>query len=288
MFLGGDAKMLLKRGYKMKTEVLELRFGGSNDIDLETLSESLSCIVTVLSKIADKSLQENDFCKFKVKAIEKGSFVITIEQIVEIAAVLFPYMPPILESLSSIMELRKTLGGQNPEKIERNGDTYKIIAKGGSLVNIDAGTYNIYVNDPIVEKSLANVSKIISDDNDRSDFSIETKSERGEKRLSMNHDDLLRTSKALDVESFNEDVEEQYISADLIVKKPDLIGDSKWQFVFVDRIIYAEVKDEIFLEKVRNKEISFPLISKLRVNMIVKISNGKALNYTIVKVEKYE
>lgn len=53
----------------MKTEVLKLKFKGSNDIDLTTLSDSLSYIVDTLSKIADNTLNENDFCKFKVKAM---------------------------------------------------------------------------------------------------------------------------------------------------------------------------------------------------------------------------
>lgn len=71
--------MLIKRGYVMKKETLTLRFKGENDIDIETLSKSLDCVVAVLGKIADSSLNENDFCKFKVKSIEKGSFIIMIE-----------------------------------------------------------------------------------------------------------------------------------------------------------------------------------------------------------------
>lgn len=55
--------MLIKRGYVMKKETLTLRFKGENDIDIETLSKSLDCVVAVLGKIADSSLTENDFCK---------------------------------------------------------------------------------------------------------------------------------------------------------------------------------------------------------------------------------
>lgn len=272
----------------MKKEVLELKFEGPNDIDLDTLSQSLNCLVTTLSKIADNTLRENDFCKFKVKTIEKGSFVITIEQIYDIAAALFPYMPSILESFTSIIELRKVLGGRNPEKIEKRGSENIIFATGGSSVKVDSRTYNIYTTEPVIEKSLANCSKVISEDDERAGFSIETKSNQGNRSIEMNHDDLVRTSKILDVESFSDDIEEQHISGTLIVKKPDLLGDSKWQFKFVDRNIYAEVKDEEFLEKVRNKEINFPLVSKLNVDMIVRIANGKVLNYIVLKVNSYE
>lgn len=280
--------VLIKRGYKMKTEVLELKFEGPNDIELDTLSQSLNYLVTAISKIADKSLREDDYCKFRVKNIEKGSFVITIEQIFDIASALFPYMPSILESLASIIELRKILGGKNPEKIEKLGSENTVIATGGASINIDSRTYNIYTTEPAIEKSLANCSKVISDDSERVGFSIKTKSDRGSRNITMDHDDLLRTSKILDVESFNDDVEEQQTSCTLIVRKPDLLGDSKWQFRFVDRNIYAEVKDEDFLEKVRNKEINFPLVSKLNVDMIIRMANGNVLNYIVEKVKSYE
>ena len=272
----------------MKTEVLELKFEGPNDIELDTLSQSLNYLVTAISKIADKSLREDDYCKFRVKNIEKGSFVITIEQIFDIASALFPYMPSILESLASIIELRKILGGKNPEKIEKLGSENTVIATGGASINIDSRTYNIYTTEPAIEKSLANCSKVISDDSERVGFSIKTKSDRGSRNITMDHDDLLRTSKILDVESFNDDVEEQQTSCTLIVRKPDLLGDSKWQFRFVDRNIYAEVKDEDFLEKVRNKEINFPLVSKLNVDMIIRMANGNVLNYIVEKVKSYE
>ena len=50
--------MLIKRGYVMKKETLTLRFKGENDIDIETLSKSLDCVVAVLGKIADSSLNK--------------------------------------------------------------------------------------------------------------------------------------------------------------------------------------------------------------------------------------
>lgn len=158
----------------MKTEVLKLKFKGSNDIDLTTLSDSLSYIVDVLSKIADNTLNENDFCKFKVKNIEKGSFVIDIEQIIETSAALFPYMPSIIESFNNIMELRKVLGGQLPEKVVHNGDSVEIHAKDNSQITINNYVYGTYKNNPSIENNLSNLSKIISDDKERTGLCIES------------------------------------------------------------------------------------------------------------------
>lgn len=179
--------MLIKRGYVMKKETLTLRFKGENDIDIETLSKSLDCVVAVLGKIADSSISENDFCKFKVKNIEKGSFMITIEQIVE-----------------------------------------------------------------------------------------------------MDKEDLMRTRNPIDVESLNGDITEQEATGVLTVRKPDLLGNSKWQFKFLGKTINADIEDENFLKKVKEKEISFPLVSKLNAKMRVRLKNGDPISYTVIEVKSYE
>lgn len=156
----------------MKKETLTLRFKGENDIDIETLSKSLDCVVAVLGKIADSSLSENDFCKFKVKNIEKGSFMITIEQIVEMATVLFPLMPPILESFNSIVELKKNLGGQMPAEVIHEGNNTIVKSCIGNVTYIDNRTYNLYTRDSSIEKCLSELSRTISEDGERTGFSI--------------------------------------------------------------------------------------------------------------------
>ena len=166
--------MLIKRGYVMKKETLTLRFKGENDIDIETLSKSLDCIVAVLSKIADSSINENDFCKFKVKTVE------------------------------------------------------------------------------------------------------------------MDKEDLMRTRNPIDVESLNGDITEEEATGVLTVRKPDLLGNSKWQFKFLGKTISADIEDENFLKKVKEKEISFPLVSKLNAKMLVRLKNGDPISYTVIEVKSYE
>ena len=268
--------MLIKRGYVMKKETLTLRFKGENDIDIETLSKSLDCVVAVLGKIADSSLNENDFCKFKVKNIEKGSFMITIEQIVEMATVLFPLMPPILESFNSIVELKKNLGGQMPAEVIHEGNNTIVKSCVGNVTYIDNRTYNLYTRDSSIEKCLSELSKTISEDGERTGFSIAVK------------EDLIRTRNPIDVESLNGDITEEEATGVLTVRKPDLLGNSKWQFKFLGKTINADIEDENFLQKVKEKEISFPLVSKLNAKMRVKSKNGEPISYTVIEVKSYE
>ena len=83
-------KSKFKGDFIMISEKLIMRFGGENDIDLETLSVSLNATVDTLKNLSNNLISENDFCKFKVLNIQKGSFVINIEQIMEIAPTIMP------------------------------------------------------------------------------------------------------------------------------------------------------------------------------------------------------
>lgn len=280
--------MLIKRGYVMKKETLTLRFKGENDIDIETLSKSLDCVVAVLGKIADSSLNENDFCKFKVKNIEKGSFMITIEQIVEMATVLFPLMPPILESFNSIVELKKNLGGQMPAEVIHEGNNTIVKSCVGNVTYIDNRTYNLYTRDSSIEKCLSELSRTISEDGERTGFSIAVTDDKTVKTVEMDKEDLMRTRNPIDVESLNGDITEQEATGVLTVRKPDLLGNSKWQFKFLGKTINADIEDEDFLKKVKEKEISFPLVSKLNAKMRVRLKNGDPISYTVIEVKSYE
>lgn len=272
----------------MKKETLTLRFKGENDIDIETLSKSLDCVVAVLGKIANSSLNENDFCKFKVKNIEKGSFMITIEQIVEMATVLFPLMPPILESFNSIVELKKNLGGQMPAEVIHEGNNTIVKSCVGNVTYIDNRTYNLYTRDSSIEKCLSELSRTISEDGERTGFSIAVTEDKTVKTVEMDKEDLMRTRNPIDVESLNGDITEQEATGVLTVRKPDLLGNSKWQFKFLGKTINADIEDENFLKKVKEKEISFPLVSKLHAKMRVRLKNGDPISYTVIEVKSYE
>lgn len=277
-------KMLIRRGYKMNKDSLRLVFEGDNDIDLKTLSVSLNSTVDVLTKLADYLLGENDYCKFKITNVEKGSFIIDISQIFEMAPTLFTYGPSVLEGFNNIIELRKTLKGQSPKEIKRNSDnTVNLIAQDGATINVYGSVFDVYTKDSSIEKSCANMAEAVSKDSGRKgiEFSF------NDKKTTMNEEETKLCSKVLDVESFNENIKEQIMTCDLIVKMPDLLGGSKWQFRFLDKIIKADIKDNVFLSKVKNKELGFPIVSTLHVKMRVRYQDDKVISYTILEVLSY-
>ena len=71
----------------MNTESMKIRIGGDNDIDLETLTNTLSSTIEALKLISDDVLDDKDYCKFVVKNVERGSFVLDIQTVSAIGTI---------------------------------------------------------------------------------------------------------------------------------------------------------------------------------------------------------
>lgn len=276
---------MIKRGNLfMNVEKLSLRFGGENDIDLETLSISLSATVNVLNKISDNIIGENDFCKFKVENIKKGSFVIIISQLMELAPTILPQVPTVLSSLKTILELRKMLNGKPPKEVIKRDGEITLINFNGNTFNIDELTFNVYTTNDTIEKNLAKVSKTVAHDNSRTCLSYEFETEDFLDKVEMNKEELHTLSVPQDVSKFNECIEENIVITNLMVRSPDLLGDNKWCFKYNEKYIYADIKDECFMENVRNGSITFVAGTKIKVELLVRFKGIKVLSYEILKV----
>ena len=85
------------------------------------------------------------------------------------------------------------------------------------------------------------------------------------------------------------DTQEQIIKeCRLIIKKPDLIGLSKWGFVY-NKQIEAHIEDEVFLKQVRSGDVNITGGSKLICDMLIQTKlddmlNVLGTNYIIKKV----
>lgn len=74
----------------------------------------------------------------------------------------------------------------------------------------------------------------------------------------------------------------------LIIKKPDLIGNSKWELI-LDKKIEAKISDAEFLSKIKNREIQFSSGDKLICELQILTSLDDEYNvlkseYIVLKV----
>lgn len=116
---------------------------------------------------------------------------------------------------------------------------------------------------------------------------LKEKGDKG-KYVSINKEEYENmTSKVVDENSVAQTIIHGPINANLLLKKPDLLGNSKWEFMFLGKSIRAEIKDIEWLKKVHAGEIT-GFGSKVTIPVRIMIQYDVDVNYdTIPNTHKY-
>jgi hypothetical protein len=130
----------------------KLKFDGQlHQIDANVLINSLIHTTAIIQEV-NRYLDTGKKIEIKVKALEKGSFLVHIELLesaldsikslftkenAELAAV-------IVTILVGLIEIKKFLKGKKPKSIESKEERTKIINERGDILIIENATFNIY------------------------------------------------------------------------------------------------------------------------------------------------
>ena len=254
-------------------ETMTIKFEGSSDIDLETLSDVLKSTVNSLKIVADRTLNENQYCKFKLKDVRKGSIILDIASVViSNYGSILPQVPTIISTFNNILNIKKHLRGNDPKSVE------KINAKNISIENIQGNkqtfhidSVNIYGSTEGLEKELSKIFKAIDKDAERKGISfLSANNEKINEQIDFSNVDLSACSKGVDVSKLTMNSEESFNDVVLRVVKADFYGNSKWTFFLNNQRIEADIQDEVFLDKVHHNEILFDGDTKLKVSLKIK------------------
>ncbi|MDY6281850.1 MAG: hypothetical protein SPL40_02150 [Erysipelotrichaceae bacterium] len=238
----------------MASEEMKIEIGGSNDVELSTLSKVLSNTTASLEIIAKKSLDENTCCRFIVRNIERGSFVVDIVQILTIGNQLLPQVSSIIGTFKDILEIRKVLKGEKPRAIEKDKNGFvSIVGKGGQTV-VNLFTFNVYSENADLEKCYAAAVDAVRRDGSRTGFAYKF----DDSTIEIEKQDFESMSKPVDTQSLKDNVK-NVVTNRIKVKvfRPDFREMHKWGIELIGKAETAEITDEDFLKKVQDSEISF-------------------------------
>ncbi len=265
---GCDKMFLNLRGINMQTEIMSLKFGGENDISLNTLSAALSETVKTLESIAKEVVAEDDFCKFKVKNIQRGSFEIVIQSIIDNVPVLMQVAPTVLEALGVIIELRKFLNGKEPQEITYADEGVVVKNQTGNTYVANTMIFNTYTSEPKIEESIAKTFETAEKDGDRTDIEYKITDINGvNKSINVEAKDFKKMAIKQDVQSFSNRMEEETNETIVRVMKPDLEGSTQWSVSLQDRKINVSMYDETFTKRIKTEKIPFYYGTKMKVLM---------------------
>lgn len=279
----------------MEKESLKIRFNGADEINLETLTSSLHSTLDCLRIVADDILTKEDSCKFVVKNVEKGSFIIDIDVLKEIATTFIPVISTVAGTVLTIFKIRQHLKGKKPKEVKKDNDNQTTIVNvDGKNQTINTNVFNVYTSNPEIERKLAQLSDVIAKDDKRTSLVLEENDDNGKtiERVSYTQEEVASTTTPVDMSEYAQDIEESVNDIWLKIKKLYLQGNAKWDF-YTDigsQTICAVIEDNEFLEKIHNNAIYVVAETRLfvKLKVIRKIDKqGKQLDrkqYFITKV----
>ncbi|MDU1412686.1 MAG: hypothetical protein E6929_07720 [Clostridium sp.] len=249
-----------------------ISYGGNNDIDAMSLINSLNGTIELINYIVKESNPDAEL-KINILGTQKGSFIIALETfIASVPSILtidnINMAKASIEMFVNILSLKKHLKGSKPKEIEKHGEFVSIINKENEKVNITNNVFNIYGKDG--DKLLSKIFNSTLSDRDK--ISI---IEDGKEKFTVERQEFSNMSKPIEINK-PEETEELYkstIDTILYIKKPDLMGNSQWEFTKEQdgKMIRATVNDIDFLHKVREGSIYINSKTSVKATLISEI-----------------
>ncbi len=238
----------------------KLKFDGQiHQIDANVLINSLIHTTSIIQEV-NKYLDTGRKIEIKVKALEKGSFLVHIELLetaLDSLRSLFTkesieLTANIITILVGLIGVKKFLKGRKPKSIEQTENKTKIANENGDILIIENSTFNIYENSSIVKDALAQNFDAINNDPSITGFEITDKDEKPIIRVEK--EEFSNLSLKSDEIADDERIIKE--AATLNIVRLSFEESLKWEFYYKGNKISAKIKDPNFYELI-NKGESF-------------------------------
>lgn len=274
----------------MIDEILDSDFkikfdGQQHQIDAQILISSLIHTTTVIQEL-NKHFNTGKKIEIKVKALEKGSFLIHI-QLLETALDSLKnlltkdniiFATSIIGGLVGLIELKKHLRGKKPKEIKTECSKTIIINQNNNRLNINTNIFNVYETNVTVNDALSQNFDILDNDSAISAFEITDRTEKPYIRVeSIDFKDLALKSEQIDEN-------EKFIIelTRLNIVRLSFDKSLKWDFYYRGNKISAKIKDPNFYEIIDNGE-SFAKGDVLEVELQINQLFDETVNTFINK-----
>lgn len=267
------------------SEKISFKFEGPTFIDATLLAGSLNYITQAYRDCMLAQYGSDADISINVCAFQEGSFDVILQSVVALAPLIAsPETPQILECAKTFLEiikLKHELKGAKPQKVETNSKTTRITNSQGDVSYHNCQVYNLYFNNPVIDKSLSEAFKTISD-LPRPAISFAS-DKLNSPTITISQDSYPEMKTQIIDDSISEDTQhlEQYVTENLLLKSPDLLGNSKWAFVYRNKTIHASIEDPIFKQRVRQGNVK--LYAGVRIPVKMKIDAFLNNNLEVIK-----
>lgn len=264
----------------------KIKFDGQqHQIDANILINNLIHTTSLIQEI-NRELNTGKKIDVKIKALEKGSFLIHIDLIETALDNLKNLLTrdnietagAIIGGIVGLIELKRFLSGKKEKKTEVQGDKIKIENEKGEVTFIENFVYNIYERNPTVRDALSQSFESLDNDPSITGYEITDKNEKP--LISVPRDDFETLS--IKSEEILKDEKNLTLTAKLNIIKVSFEKKLKWEFYFKGNRITAKLEDPNFQKRIDNGE-SFAKGDLLEVELRIKQKFDKSVNTFINK-----
>lgn len=268
----------IDNGFKIRYD------GQQHQIDANVFINSLLHITTIIQEV-NKLAETDKKIEIKIKALEKGSFLVSLEileTVMDSLKQLFTVenitIISLITTFKEFFELKKLLKENKTHTSETNGENVTITAANGDVIVIQNLTYHVYKNSPLANEAVAQNFETLQNDPSIEAFEI---TDSLENTLFKADKSDFRQMSILHEEGDSETKVTTEVALLSIIKisfEPNL----KWEFYHRGIKISAKIKDSTFMELV-DKGRSFAKGDKLEVELKINQKFDTSVNTFVTK-----
>lgn len=265
--------------YQKELVKSEARFSfeleGGPEIDVRALSQILNSTVEIIEELVRG--EPDAYVNLKITKFSTGSFDVDFHAIAEQTVSLLTN-PNALASylvggVLGSFKIAKHLKGRKPRQIIKEEDNSIIINDDEESLIVNEKLSDRYFCDNKIEGNIIHIVNNVFQESGRRGFSIAETGRDGEDEMIRYQEDDFHYIKPV-VDDMKEDAQchtfVNTVDAVLIIRKPDLTGDSKWGFVW-DKNIEATIADKDWLQDIRKRRFKFGPGMQIPVKLKIEV-----------------
>lgn len=272
----------------MDTE-FKIKFDGEkHQIDANLLVNNLIHTTTIIQEL-NRNLDSGKKIEIKIKALEKGSFLVHIDLIETVLDGLKNLLTrenvetagAVIGAFVGLIELKKFLKGKEPKSKENSGNKVKIENEKGEILYVDNFVQNIYQNNTVIKDALSQSFETLENDNSITGYELTDKSKKTLVRVEKNEFEYmsLKSDEILDGEKITT------VAATLNIIRISFEDKLKSDFYFKGNKISVKINDPEFYERIDKGE-SFAKGDILEVELEIKQVFESSVNTFVNKSYK--
>ena len=277
--------------FQESIDTFKVRFEGGSSIDAELFIRIINNTIDLV-KASAQAIDPGVFLRLEIKANKEGSFETVIDAVAKYTTSLLSsnnirLACEIVGGYLSFLQIKSHLKGYKPKSISTTKEGTTIINQDDEKITVSTSIVNCYFNNSTIDNSIVQIFTDLQEKN-KEGMAIEHGSQ---KKVFKRADYQKMSIPALrqDQQGMSKQVVENIKDCCLIIKKPDLIGRSKWEVIFAGRVINVKIDDEKFLYEIRQGLLKVSGGSGLICDLKINAETDEELNilsaeHTVIKV----